>query len=198
MKIIRLISVIVVTVFIASVLAGERPSGVPELTSLRGTMITVMGEDTEGVPVSVWAKGRWMRTELVYGSRTIVTIQQDDTLYTFEDGDATGTKQRFRSGLASLPLIKQIAEVKAHGRWTSSKEIAGVEHHEYTYLQNAERGVAIAFISAQTSLPRVWISLVRMEDDTASKMTIHYRDMEANVALPDALLALPAGVTFSD
>lgn len=169
----------------------------PELTSLHGTMITMISDD-EGVPMEIWAKGDHLRAEASDGDRKVITIQQGSTSYTFAPGLKTGHKMRVQAGLGAMGLVKQIAEIKAKGKRKGSREIEGVVYDEYNYDVNAPEEWAVVFLDAKTSLPRYWISAVRTGENSASAVRLVYRDMEANVDLPDSLFQLPQDVTFID
>src|SRR3990172_2210889 len=189
---------IALLLFVAGRATSAEPAAVaPELISLHGTMITMISE-TEGVPAEIWAKGDKLRAEIAAGDAKVITIQLGDTMYTFAQGSTKGNKTRFESGLASLGLIQQIAEIRTKGKIDGSQEIEGIVYDEYNYDVNAPREWAIVFLAAKTSLPGYWISAVQTEEKKAVAVRMHYRDMEANVEVPDALFELPSDVTFSE
>ncbi|NNC90763.1 MAG: hypothetical protein HKN82_20085 [Akkermansiaceae bacterium] len=173
-------------------------SGLPPLDSLHGTMITFFGDSEDGLPAEIWAEGNNLRTEVAHDGGVVVSLQLGDTLYTFKDGSKTGKKKWLGTGLGSMGLINQIAEVKANGIRHGSREINGVEHHEFLYNMDAPQAGAVAHISAETSLPHMWISILNRADDTSSRLTMIYRDLEANVAIPEGTFDLPEGVTFPE
>ena len=96
-----------------------------------------------------------------------------------------------------MVTTRQIEEVRAKGKKQTPEVIDGVRHDKYEYDLN--RGeTAIVYLSAETSLPRIWLSVIRSADGGASVMKMVYRDMQANVAIPDALFRLPADVAFEE
>ncbi len=172
-------------------------AGETELKTLHGTMILMLSQD-KGVVSEIWAKGNNLRSELRVGDLKVITIQRGPTMYTFREGDRTGTKQTLQRGLGSLGFIKQIETVKAHGKKTGSEEIEGVVYDIYEYDVNAPSEMSILYLSRETSLPRFGISVVKTGKKTAEAIRMAYRDMEANVDIPDELFELPEGVRFTD
>jgi outer membrane lipoprotein-sorting protein len=180
------------------VFASQQTSGSAKLESLRGTLITMVSED-RGIPARIWAKGNNTRTELTDGRQKTVTIQLGDTMYTYLEGSTKpGMKQYLGRGLGSMGLIRQIEEIKAKGKQQTPEEIEGVRYDKYEYESNDRREVAVVYLSADTSLPRIWLSLVKAGEKDVSVLRMHYRDMQANVEIPDELFKLPPDVTFSE
>lgn len=177
--------------------AGAQPSGSARLESLQGSLIIMTGDD-RGVPARIWAKGNNTRTELNNGRQTAATIQLGDAMYTYVDGSKkAGTKRLLAPGLGSMGLIRQIEEIRAKGKKQTSEMIDGVRYDKFEYDVN--RGeTAVVYLSAETSLPRIWFSVIKPVDKDASVMRMIYRDMQANVAIPDALFRLPADVAFEE
>jgi len=60
----------------------EKLPGAPVLTSLHGTMITMISED-KGHAMEIWAKGDNVRAEASSDKHKIITIQLGDTMYTY-------------------------------------------------------------------------------------------------------------------
>lgn len=178
-------------------LGGQQPSGSEELKSLHGTQIT-MTSDSEGMSSQIWAKGNNLRLEMTVGNQKAISIQLGDTLYTYVEGSKAGTKQPLGRGLGSMGLIRQIEEIKARGKKEGSQELEGVRYVEYKYDVNFPAEAADAWLSATTSLPRIWFSVVRTADSTASGLRMVFRDMVANPDIPDDMFKLPPGVTFSE
>ncbi|GAH04956.1 unnamed protein product [marine sediment metagenome] len=173
--------------------------GAPQLKSLRGTMLTYADETEirKAVSFKIWAKGIYMRTELTAGSRKIISIQRGNTLYTYEEGSKeNGTKQWLGTGLASMGFLDQIREVKGYAKKQDPEVIEGELYHRYVYDKNKPQALAIVVLSDKTSLPKVWISYLKLADGTISKLHMYYDDMEANVEIPDAMFSLPRGVRF--
>jgi hypothetical protein len=193
----RTAGVITFLLLAAGPVLGDEPSAVPELTSLHGTMITMISE-TEGVPAEIWAKGDMLRSETAAGEAKVITIQLGDTMYTFAPGSKKGHKTKFAAGLASLGLIQQISLVKAKGKREGTQEIEGVAYDKYFYDANAPQEWAVAFLDAKTSLPKYWISAVRTGEKKALAVRMHYRDMEANVEISDDKFELPRDVEFTE
>ena len=53
-------------------------------------------------------------------------------------------------------------------------------------------------LEAKTSLPKDWLSIVKNGDGPAIAARTIYRDMQANVDVPDDLFELPKGVEFTE
>lgn len=168
-----------------------------ELKTLHGTMILMLSED-EGVASEIWAKGNNLRSEILAGDSKVISIQRGPTIYTFGEGAQTGTKQTLQRGLGTLGFVKQIETVKAVGKKTGSQVIEGLEYDIYTYDVNAPAEMTILYLSKETSLPRFGISVVQTGEKTAEAMRMIYRDMEANVDIPDDLFKLPEGIKFTE
>jgi outer membrane lipoprotein-sorting protein len=169
---------------------------VPPLETLHGrAFVNVTGSDEEHL-FEFWAKGNRLRTEEVRDGKKIVTIQYGDTLYSYTEGEGLATTGWLGNGLTSLGFINQMSEVKAHGERGESKEIDGVQYHQYVYRENAPEEVVVGYLSATNSLPGIW-TLAELEDDgRVIQRTAAFRDLEANVAIPDKLFHLPRGLTF--
>jgi len=159
-------------------------------------MITMIS-DQEGLSSKIWAKGNNVRAELTYDQKKAVSIQLGDTVYTYIEGSKqTGSKKHLGSGLGAMGLIKQIEEIKAKGKKQGSVKIEGIVCDKYEYDVNAPGERAVVYLSASTSLPRTWVSVVQLADTPASVLRMHYRDLKANVDIPDNMFKLPANVTF--
>ncbi len=170
----------------------------PKLESLRGTVIYIMSEDMT-FPAKIWAKGNAMRVDVTQGHQTTISIQLGDTLYTYLQGSQEmGRKQYLGTGLGSLGLIKQIEEVKAKGKKQGVEQIEGLRYDKYEYDVNAPGEMAVVYLSVKTSLPRLWVSTIQTADKDTSLMQMFFRDLKANVPIPDSMFKLPAGVTFSE
>src|SRR5215208_6440863 len=102
--------------------ADEQRAGLPALKAFHGTMVTLVS-GVEGPPCEIWASADNVRMEYNFGGQKIITIQRGDTLYTYGTDSGQGNKTRFETGLASMGLIKQIAEIKAKGKMQGSREI---------------------------------------------------------------------------
>ena len=175
---------------------AEVKDPLPQLHSLHGTTVMMISEE-EGLPFETWAKGDNTRMEVTDNLQKIITIQRGDTIYTYSTGSTSGIKQTCSDGLASMGLIKQIAEVKKHGIYEGAQEIDGVVHHRYRYEVNAPETMAVVLLSTETSLPRYWLSVVMIDDETGEIARTVYRDMEANKEIDDNLFAIPQEVAFN-
>lgn len=175
-----------------------RKPAVPPLRSLRGrAYVNVTGGDQEHL-FEFWAKGNRLRTEEIQNGKKTVTIQYGDTLYSYTEGEGIGSTGWLGEGLASLGFINQISEVKTYGERGPSKEIDGVQYHQYTYQRNAPEEITTGYLSATNSLPGIW-TLSELEDDgRVIQRTIAFRDLEANVDIPDRVFHLPKGLTFQE
>lgn len=169
----------------------------PKLESLRGTSLTFLENSDTGIPARIWAKGDSMRTETSLGGRKIVSIQRGDTCYTFDDNSPTGTKEWLGEGLAARGLINQIAEVKANGMRWNVEEQNGAVYQGYRY-EDSPDAMTMTYLSTESSLPWIWISMLNRGGGETSTMRAYYRDLEANVAIPEALFELPERVRFSE
>ena len=195
MKLFVLIAAILVSFGAAQAAEPARPAA--ELVSMHGTMITMIS-DHEGMPMEIWAKGNNLRSEISAGDQKIIVVQLGDTIYTFGPGSKQGNKTRFESGLASHGLIEQIALVKAKGKKDSSQVVDGITYDQYAYDVDAPQEQALVLLEAKTSLPKDWVSVVKNGDSEPVAARTIFRDMQANVDVPDDLFALPKGVEFSD
>ena len=180
-----------------AVVAEERLSGSAELVSLHGTMITMISEN-EGLPCEIWAKDNNVRTESDRNGQKSITIQLGDTMYTYDKNSAKGNKTKFAVGLASMGLVKQIAEVQLKGERQRSCEIDGVVYDEYFYSEKEHREWATVNLARKTSLPIIWISAMKTGDKKATAIRMRFQNMKANVEVPDDLFKIPADVTFSE
>lgn len=169
--------------------------GADQLNSLHGTMI-VETQKGAGTPFEVWAKGNKMRTEVRVDGQKIVSLQLGDVLYTYLQGDASGEKQSLGVGLASMGLIEQIKRVKKHGIKSDSVEVTGVRYDKYRYDVSPEEWV-IAYLEPETSLPGAWISGLLIGGNW-SIMKIFYRNLMANVEIPDEYFRLPSDIHFAE
>lgn len=171
---------------------------VQPLETLHGkAFVSVTGGDQEHL-FEFWAKGNRLRTEEIRDGKKVVTIQYGDTLYSYTEGEGLATTGWLGEGLASLGFINQISEVQAHGERGESKEIDGVQYHQYIYRANAPEEVAVGYLSATSSLPESWTLAELEEDGRVIHRTIAFRDLEENVAIPDNLFHLPRGLTFQE
>jgi outer membrane lipoprotein-sorting protein len=175
---------------------GQHPSPPAKLEALRGTLIMMISEN-EGVSCEIWAAGNSSRSELIKGGIKVTTIQRGDTMYTFDDTSLKGKKERIKGGLAAKGLVKQIEEVRKNGKKVESREIEGQIYDVYQYSVDSDE-IVVAVLSARTYLPRAWVSSLRIGLNRASTVSLIYRDMEANVNIPDDLFKLPANVKFSE
>ena len=76
-------------------------------------------------------------------------------------------------------------EIKSWGNKQGSEEIEGELYDIYQYDVNAPQATDLVYLSRESSLPRLWISVVQTDKDTPEAARIIYRDMEANVEIPD-------------
>ena len=198
LKCTRIAALVVAVAAAAPVRGDPQPPDPPKLESLRGTMITIISEDMT-FPAKIWAKGNTTRLDVTQGQQTAISIQLGDTLYTYLQGSKEmGRKQHLGTGLASMGLIKQIEEVKAKGKKQGVEQIEGLRYHKYEYDVNAPGEMAVVYLSAETSLPRLWVSTIQTADKDTSLMQMFFRDLKANVPIPDSMFKLQAGVTFSE
>lgn len=191
------IAVAIVWIATSEIRGQQAPPAPVKLESLHGTMITMIS-DHEGMPMEIWAKGNKVRSEISAGDEKLIIIQRGDTLYTYGFGSPQGEKTRFETGLASLGLIEQIALVKAKGKKDGSQVVEGVEYDQYKYDADAPQEQALVLLEAKTSLPKDWLSVVKNGDSPSIAARTIYRDMQANVDVPDDLFTLPKGVIFAE
>lgn len=178
---------------------GETPRPGAALHSLQGTVVMITSEG-EGLPFRFWAKGPYLRMELAHGPNRVVTLQRSNVVYTYLEGSTNaGTKASLGGpGLASLPLLAQIEEIKARGVKGEPVALAGEPHDRYDYGVHAPQELAVVFLCARTGLPRVWVSSVATAGGERSVLQLHYRDLQANGEIPDRLFQLPAEVVFEE
>ena len=193
----NLTGVAILLTMIAAAVADERATDTAELVSLHGTMITMISE-REGLPAEIWAKGNNVRTESERGGQKIISIQLGDTVYTYAKNSVRGNKTKFAAGLASMGLIKQIAEVRSKGEKQASGELDGVVYDEFLYTEKNPQEWATVNLARKTSLPSTWISAIRTGDKKGIAFRLLYRNMEANVEVPDDLFTIPPGINFTD
>ena len=186
----RLACVTVLVLILAEASFGDAPPS--ELKSLHGTMVTMHG-DTEGFTAEIWAKGNNVRSEIAFGDQKVVTIQRGDTMYTFGSNSHVGNKTQFEAGLASLGLIQQIATVKSKGKKDSTRNVDGTVYDLYVYEVDAPHEIARVLLNSKTSLPQDWDSTVKNADGAPATVRMKFRNLAANVDVPDELFALPAG-----
>ena len=194
----KLFDFIVVLIIVSGLAAccDAKPAEKSELTSLHGTMITMLSED-KGHAMEIWAKGDNVRAESSDDTRKTIIIQLGDTMYTYGTDAKKGMKQRFASGLASMGLIKQIATIKSKGKKESTREIEGVVYEQYSYEESRDASTDVWF-EAKSSLPSIWLSAIKTGEKEISVLKMRYRDMEANVDVADELFKLPRDVIFSE
>lgn len=185
------------TIGAVPLLTGQHSTDSSKLESLQGTLITEIRKGV-GLPAKVWAKGNNTRLEMAADKQKVITLQLGDTMYTYTEGSRTGKKERIKAGLGAMGLIKQIEDVKAKGKKDSSQEIEGVLYDKYVYGEIGRGEMAVVFLSAKTSLPRIWLSTVMIDEKTASLLTTYYRDMKANVDISDDMFKIPRDVRFSE
>jgi outer membrane lipoprotein-sorting protein len=160
-------------------------------------MVTMHG-DTEGFTAEIWAKGNNVRSEIAFGDQKVVTIQRGDTMYTFGSNSHVGNKTQFEAGLASLGLILQIATVKSKGKKDSTHNVDGTVYDLYVYEVDAPHEIARVLLNSKTSLPQDWDSTVKNADGAPATVRMKFRNLAANVDVPDELFALPPDVQFSE
>jgi hypothetical protein len=97
-----------------------------------------------------------------------------------------------------MGVIKPIEEIKAKGKKQDSEQGEAGRYDKYEYNVNGPEEMAVVYLSAETSLPRIWLSVVKTGDKEASLLRVQYRDLKANVDIPDDMFKLPPDVTFSE
>jgi hypothetical protein len=191
------LAVVFLTTWTTSIVFGQPSPVAPRLDSMHGTMITLIDEK-HGIEMEVWAKADKVRSEIKEGDKMIVVIQLGDTLYTFSPGRKEGQKTRFDGGLAAHGLIEQIALVKSKGKLDGTQEANGIAYDRYAYEVDAPGELAIVLFEAKTSLPKDWLSIVEKGDGKHEASRTIFRDMQANVEVPDSLFELPPEVQFEE
>jgi len=191
------LAVVFLTTWTTSIVFGQPSPVAPRLDSMHGTMITMI-DSTQGIEMEVWAKADKVRSEIKEGDKMIVVIQLGDTLYTFSPGRKEGQKTRFDGGLAAHGLIEQIALVKSKGKLDGTQEANEIAYDRYAYEVDAPREQALVLLEAKTSLPKDWLSIVENGDNKPVASRTIFRDMQANVEVPDSHFELPAEVQFEE
>ena len=177
-------------------LADEQGDAQPNLRTLRGTVVTMMSEN-EGLPSKFWAKGNLYRSETTFGDRKMISIQRGNDLYIFEQGSTTGEITALGRGLGTMGLVRQIEDIKRLGKKQDSVQIEGELHDIYFYDINMPEESALVYLSRKTSLPKIWISVLRTSEETAEGRRMFYRNLEANAEIPDHLFEIPKDVRFT-
>jgi tetratricopeptide (TPR) repeat protein len=177
-------------------LADEQGGAQPNLRTLRGTVVTMMSE-SEGLPSKFWAKGNLYRSETTFGDRKLISIQRGSDLYIFEQGSTTGEIIALGRGLGTIGLVRQIEDIKRLGKKQDSVQIEGELHDIYFYDINMPEESALVYLSRKTSLPKIWISVLRTSEERAEGRRMFYRDLEANADIPDHLFEVPRDVRFT-
>lgn len=94
-------------------------------------------------------------------------------------------------------MIRQIEDVKRIGKKQESLQIEGELHDIYLYDVNIPEESAVVYLSRETLLPKLWISIIRTKPDSAEGLRMILRDLEANVDIPDNLFDVPMDIEFS-
>jgi outer membrane lipoprotein-sorting protein len=197
--------------FLIAVLLAVLPAqpveaaGMPELLSLRGEMYTLLpGEPVEKdksakvIKSYIWARDDKMRTETQIGKRTSISIQIGKVIYTYEKGTQTGKIETLApQSLGSTGIVGQIRRIKKEGFKNEfiTDEQTGERLRKYTY-KNLPHEMAIVMLATGTSLPRIWYSTIRVSDSEAQLIKMVYRNMQANIEIPDSYFRLPEGMTW--
>ncbi len=166
------------------------------LRTLQGTLITMIS-DKDGVPMRFWAKDNSFRGETVSGKRKIISIQRGNKYYTYVQGNTRGEVVEAKRGLASMGLIRQINDIKRLGKKNNAVEIEGEAYDAFIYDVNMPEESAIVYLSRKTSLPRLWISVIRTSVDKAEGIRMIFTDLKANHEIPEEIFQLPPDVQFS-
>jgi outer membrane lipoprotein-sorting protein len=172
----------------------------PRLESLKGTLHIItetsgnLGNKT--VATQVWAKGNNTRIEMLLDTGKAISVQRGNSIYVYREGEKTGTRQEV-SGLAAMGLVRQIEYIKSKAKVTRSEVIQGDVYDHYELRDTFPDTTAEVLLSAKTSLPRTWYSIVRTDDGMSYLEEYLYSDMESNVDLPDSLFELPPNVKFN-
>lgn len=186
----------VLTCSIRPVQAESQVDTQVSLRTLQGTVITMISEK-DGLPMRFWAKDNSFRGEITSGNRKIISIQRGNKNYTYEQGGKEGTLVETKRGLASMGLVRQIQDIKRLGKKNDAVEIEGETHDVFIYDVNIPEESAIVYLSRKTSLPRLWISVIRTANDRAEGNRMIFTDLKANHEIPDELFQIPPDVQFS-
>ena len=126
----------------------------------------------------------------------VISVQRGNTIYVYREGEKTGTRHEV-NGLAAMGLVRQIEYIKSKAKVTRSELIEGDVYYRYELRDNFPNTTAEVLLSAKTSLPRMWFSVVRTDDGMTYLEEYLYSNMESNVDLPDSLFELPPDVKFN-
>lgn len=167
------------------------------LESIHGTMITMISEK-QGIVSEIWAKGNYLRSEMDLGGEKLISLQRDGVVYVYPSRGNIGMKRLVGRGLGSLGLVKQIHEIKSRGEIHGSEEIEGVLCDLYAYDVNLPEESALVLLSRETSLPTIWVSILRTDDQEPVAQRTVFKNLEANVKISDDLFEIPKSVRFSE
>ncbi len=180
--------------------AATTQSGPPKLESLKGTLHIITEANgnlgTTTIATQVWAKGNNTRIEMLLDTAKVISVQRGNTIYVYRERENTGTRHEV-SGLAAMGLIRQIEYIKSKAKVTRSELIEGDVYYRYELRETFPDAIADVLLSAKTSLPRTWFSVVRTDDGMTYLEEYLYSGMESNVDLPDSFFELPPDVKFN-
>jgi len=182
--------------------AGE--SDLPTIRSVHGftyVPLTGQGSGADGlkraaVKSEIWSVVGKTRTETISTDMKVISIQLGGDLYTFAENRIAGERRSIKRGLAKLSLVEQIELVKTKGKREETYDEGGEKYVTFAYRVNFPDEIAIVLLNARTSLPLMWVSAVRTRETTAEALTVHYRDMEANIEIGDEMFEIPDEVIF--
>jgi hypothetical protein len=184
--------------FSADAASAQAPP--PKLESLQGTLHLIAEADgkhgTKTIATKIWAKGNSTRIEMHLDTGKVISIQRGNTIYVHREGEKTGTRHEV-NGLAAMGLVRQIEYIKSKAKMTRSEVIDGDVYYRYELRETFPDTAAEVLLSAKTSLPRTWYSVVRTDDGMTYLEEYLYSGMEGNVDLPDSLFELPPDVKFN-
>ncbi len=167
------------------------------LESIHGTMIMMISEK-QGIPSEFWAKGNYLRSELSIEGEKLISLQRDGVVYVYPSKGNTGVKNMVGRGLGSLGLVQQINEIKSRGEIKGSEKIDGVLCDLYAYDVNLPEESALVMLSRESGLPMIWVSILRSDGQEPQVLRMMFRNLEANVKIPDSLFEIPKSVRFSE
>jgi TonB family protein len=170
------------------------------LESLHGTVLTaynvnpaISPEELSYLSSEVWAKGDFTRYESFDNGTSVIGIQHGELMYSFVEGEPQGVLLRLRGGIGALGLIRQFELVKSRGENAGTDIVDGVPCEKYVFEDEVTGEQIWALLSQETSIPIVWIG--RLPNGNVTY--VFYKDMEANVRIPDEMFEIPAEIDFS-
>ncbi|MCU0975470.1 MAG: hypothetical protein MUC71_04065 [Steroidobacteraceae bacterium] len=156
-------------------------------------------------PSQIWAEGNNTHCLMLHEGRFVHALQRGDSLYIWIDGHRDGQRKYLGNGLASYGVIRQIERIRNLGAWDREVKVDGAVYEFYMYTgiaqidgQQYEEHVSVSFDS-RSGAPKVWVSDIMVGGSGVfERLTMIFRDVEVNKAMPLGIFDLPNGVVFTE